>query len=159
MATRSGNGTARERGEVGRLRLRIEAHTLPGSVCDAYHDVRVTLDAGGTSVEFGGDAPSATWETEIRAVANDDGIDLRGPAVRGPRGERFVYLVWTGRLDDQPSAMFRRAKLQLGAIPPDVLQAAIGGVLVGRLGLTDGRGMPRCAAVRPPFIEWSGGAT
>jgi hypothetical protein len=29
------------------------------------------------------------------------------------------------------------------------------GLLVGRLGLTDARGNPLCAAVRPPVIEWS----
>jgi Family of unknown function (DUF5990) len=28
-------------------------------------------------------------------------------------------------------------------------------VLVGRLGLTDPKGNPLCAAVRPPIIEWS----
>ncbi|MGH9002553.1 MAG: DUF5990 family protein [Acidimicrobiia bacterium] len=27
--------------------------------------------------------------------------------------------------------------------------------MAGRLGLTDGRGGPRCAAVRPPGIDWS----
>ena len=26
--------------------------------------------------------------------------------------------------------------------------------LVGTLGLTDGRGSPRCATVRPPVINW-----
>ena len=52
--------------------------------------------------------------------------------------------------------MFRRAKLWLEAVPPDVLaSAAERGVLVGRLGLTDGRGNPLCASVRPPLIEWS----
>jgi hypothetical protein len=28
-------------------------------------------------------------------------------------------------------------------------------MLVGRLGLTDAKGNPLCAAVRPPVIEWS----
>jgi hypothetical protein len=32
------------------------------------------------------------------------------------------------------------------------------GLLVGRLGLTDPKGNPRCAAVRPPVIEWSAAA-
>jgi hypothetical protein len=39
-----------------------------------------------------------------------------------------------------------------------VLDAAVRqGTLVGRLGLTDGKGWPRCAAVRPPVIDWSAG--
>ncbi|MGH9040831.1 MAG: DUF5990 family protein, partial [Acidimicrobiia bacterium] len=52
---------------------------------------------------------------------------------------------------------FRRAKLMLAAVDPDVVAAARrpGACLVGRLGLTDGCGGPRCAAVRPPGIDWS----
>jgi hypothetical protein len=54
--------------------------------------------------------------------------------------------------------MFRRAKVMLDAVPADTLAAAAeSGVLVGRLGLTDGKGQPLCAAVRPPVIEWSVG--
>jgi hypothetical protein len=52
--------------------------------------------------------------------------------------------------------MFRRAKLCLDAVPADVARAAVrGGVLVGRLGLTDPRGNPLCASVRPPLISWA----
>ena len=52
--------------------------------------------------------------------------------------------------------MFRRAKLHLDAIPAQVLEdAVVGGVLVARLGLTDAKGQPLCAAVRPPLVEWS----
>jgi hypothetical protein len=52
--------------------------------------------------------------------------------------------------------LFRRPKLWLDAVPPDVLGQALDlGLLVGRLGLTDPKGNPRCAAVRPPVIEWS----
>lgn len=36
-----------------------------------------------------------------------------------------------------------------------LVQALELGVLVGRLGLTDPKGNPLCAAVRPPVIEWS----
>jgi Family of unknown function (DUF5990) len=55
--------------------------------------------------------------------------------------------------------LFRRAKVWLDAIPPGVLDDAIQlGLLVGRLGLTDRKGNPLCAAVRPPAIEWSAAA-
>ena len=54
--------------------------------------------------------------------------------------------------------MFRRAKLMLDGVPDNILaKAAKSGVLVGRLGLTDVKGQPLCAAVRPPMIEWSVG--
>jgi hypothetical protein len=51
--------------------------------------------------------------------------------------------------------MFARAKLLFGDIPTELLRAAHDGApLVGRLGLTDAQGGPRCARVRPPDIAW-----
>jgi hypothetical protein len=52
--------------------------------------------------------------------------------------------------------MFRRIKLMFGDVPTALLRAAHdgGGVLVARLGLTDDKGAPRAARVRPPEIAW-----
>ena len=85
-----------------------------------------------------------------------DGIDVKGPYIQGAPGGRFIYLSW-GTVDDAGGfTLFRRAKLWLGAVPPAVLDRALElGLLVGRLGLTDPKGNPRCAAVRPPVIDWS----
>ena len=85
-----------------------------------------------------------------------DGVDLKGPYIQGPPGGRFIYLSW-GTVDDaQTFTLFRRAKLSLDAIPQTVIDSAQRlGMLVGRLGLTDAKGNPLCAAVRPPVIEWS----
>jgi len=83
-------------------------------------------------------------------------VDLRGPYIQGAPGGRFIYLSW-GTVDGAHTfKLFRRAKLWLDAVPTDTLDRALEfGVLVGRLGLTDGKGNPLCAAVRPPLIEWS----
>jgi hypothetical protein len=77
--------------------------------------------------------------------------------VQGRRGDRFLYLSWgsvdaSGRFE-----MFRRAKLMLDAVSPELVAAATrpGHRLVGTLGLTHDDGMPRCAAVRPPVITWT----
>jgi hypothetical protein len=87
------------------------------------------------------------------------GIDLTGPYIQGRPGGRFIYLSW-GTVDDAHAfTMFRRAKLQLDAIPPAILsKAAELGLLVGRLGLTDSKGNPLYAALRPPAIEWAIGS-
>lgn len=71
-------------------------------------------------------------------------------------GGRFVYLSW-GTVDaNGVFTMFRRAKLWLDGVAADILDEAVrGGLLVGRLGLTDDRGEPLCASVRPPLIAWS----
>jgi hypothetical protein len=81
---------------------------------------------------------------------------LTGPYIHGRPGGRFIYLSG-GTLDEgHELKMFRRAKLQLDAVPPAILENAVErGLLVARLGLTDVKGNPLCAAVRPPVIDWA----
>ena len=147
--------------------VRIEGHELPGRFCgpgpdypDGHHNVHVAVQRRAKPAELlgltPGDARTATWALECSAAEVPNGDDIKGPFVQGPAGARFIYLSW-GVVDEQGGfTMFRRAKLWLDGIPPDVLSRAVStGVLVGRLGLTDERGHPRCASVRPPVIEWS----
>jgi hypothetical protein len=55
--------------------------------------------------------------------------------------------------------MFRRAKLMVGDIDPELLAAAArdDGLVVASVSLTDELGCPRCARVRPPAISWRSG--
>jgi hypothetical protein len=104
-----------------------------------------------------GDMTSARWEVDVLAIVDDDGgIDLRGPVVQGKRGERFLYLTWGDVRPDGSFAMFRRAKLMVSDIDRGLLEAAVesDGQLVAVIGLTDDRGGPVCARVRPPAIRW-----
>ncbi len=102
------------------------------------------------------DVASAVWELECTITSPPPATDLRGPQIQGPPGKRFIYLSW-GVVDDvDVFTMFRRAKLRLDAVPAGVMASACDlGLLVGRLGLSDARGWPLCAAVRPPRIQWS----
>ncbi|MFI6817798.1 DUF5990 family protein [Nonomuraea sp. NPDC050328] len=146
--------------------IRIEASDLPGRVCGrepgfpGYANIHVGVQRRQRREELlgltPGDASSAVWELEVTPTRTEPGWDLRGPFVQGGPGGRFVYLSW-GTVDDAGAiAMFRRAKLHLDAVPAPVLEDAVaGGVLVARLGLTDAKGQPLCAAVRPPLVEWS----
>ena len=105
-----------------------------------------------------GDAPSATWSIDCDVVATPDGIDYKGPYIQGRPRERFVYLSWGAVDGDGTFDMFRRAKIWLDGCDPAVLEAAQrSGTLVARLGLTDAKGHPVCASVRPPQVEWSAG--
>jgi hypothetical protein len=147
--------------------IRVEGSNLPGRACvggpgfPGYADIHVAVQRRGRPTDLlglvPGDAPSAVWTLECTAAGGSGGIDLRGQCVQGRPGERFIYLSW-GVVDpaDGGFAMFRRAKLWLNAVPADVLAAAVAsGLLVGRLGLTDPKGHPRCASVRPPTITWT----
>jgi uncharacterized protein DUF5990 len=159
--------------EPAGIQIRIEASGFPGRECSPSPDV----PAGYRNIHVGvqrrdrpgellglhpGDAPGAAWVLEATATPSTAtpgaaGLDLRGPHIQGRPGGRFIYLSW-GTVDDDAGTftMFRRAKLMLNAVDPATLNAARrSGQLTGRLQLTDGRGHPLCAAVRPPWITWS----
>ena len=98
------------------MQIRIEASDLPGSSCGpsggapgAYHRAHVGARRRNRRDELlglvPGDASSATWTMDCRALPGPDGT----------------------------------------------------GLLVGRLGLTDAKGKPLCAPVRPPVVQWSAG--
>ena len=130
----------------------IRARDLPGRAFAQHSNVHVALQVKGDPVEpVPGDAASATWETHIRVV---DG-DFRGPAVHGKRGDRFLYLTWGSPSADNAWSMFRRAKLALDQIGPDMVSAGEERGLVADVSLTDAKGEPRCARVAPPAITWS----
>ncbi len=102
-----------------------------------------------------GDAPEARWIVEVRVRVDQDGLtDFGGAPVYGKKGDRAIALPW-GTVDgDGTFEMFRAAKLRLADVDPSLISAAEqGGRLVGRLGLTDECGWPRCA--RPPDLRWS----
>lgn len=127
----------------------------PDGVC--YENVHVGVQHKRDVVELRpADAAEATWDLELDVVTKDDELDFRGPYVQGKRGERFLYLSW-GTLAGSDFSMFRRAKLMLDAVDAAVIRDAdrSGKRLLGSLGLTGGDGGPRCAAVRPPTIEWT----
>ncbi|MEU3711502.1 DUF5990 family protein [Streptomyces catenulae] len=145
------------------LELRIEGHTLPGRRCapgpgfPGADGVEVAVQRRDRPAEllgaWPGDAPSAVWTVPCSVTA--DGA-LRGPYVQNRLGGRFVYLSWTGRPPDtEEPCVFRRAKLMLDGVPAEVFAAARQrGVLVGRLALSDGEGLPLCGRVVPPAIGW-----
>lgn len=149
--------------------LRIEGFDLPGRTCgpgpdypDGHHNVHVAVQGRKGQQDLLGlvsaDVPSTVWELGCELVGPPPAVDLRGPQIQGQPGRRFVYITWGVVEKSNPFRMFRRAKIWLDTIPADTLAAACNvGLLVGRLGLTDEKGWPVCAAVRPPRIHWSAG--
>jgi hypothetical protein len=145
------------------VRIRIVGTDLPGRDCPpghnfpGYSNVHVAVQSKKRPPELldvqPGDATQVTWTIDCEV----NGSDIRGPYIQGRPDERFIYLNWLSD-DGGQMEMFRRSKLMLADVPDGVLaKASVTGTLVGRLGLTDARGQPLCAAVRPPAIEWSVG--
>ncbi len=149
------------------VQIRIEAADLPGdSFCPsagspgAYQRVHVGIQRRNRRDELvglvAGGAPSATWLLDAKVGSGPEATDISGPCIQGPPGGRFIYLSWVTVDEAGGRTLFRRAKLWLGAVPQGVIdEAQNSGVLVGRLGLTDPKGGPLCASVRPPVVQWS----
>jgi hypothetical protein len=137
------------------VHLRIVGLDLPGTTCgpsndqpEGYRDIEVGVQRGKEVVGLvPASAKKATWDLDVD-VRNGK---LSGPYVQGRGDQRFIYLSW-GERKDGDHVMFRRAKLMLEHLDPEVLD---GRTVEARLGLTDARGNPRCAAVRPPDITWT----
>lgn len=116
------------------MRVRIEGYDLPGRMfCgpsgEPYNDVRVGVQIRKDPEELvPANAQAARWELDLTVVEGpDDGIDFKGPAVHGKRGDRFLYLTW-GNVDTNGEfEMFRRAKLMLNRIDPNLIHAASDG--------------------------------
>jgi hypothetical protein len=168
---RQGSAGPRVRGSGGKLgpvEIRIEGFDLPGRACAAsgdfpgYKNIHVGVQRSSKRDQLlgltAGDAPVAVWSLDCEAGATPTGVDFKGPYIQGRPGERFIYLSW-GTVDHGGVfELFRRAKLWLDAIDTDVVDAALRSqLLVARLRLTDAKGHPVCAGVRPPRVEWSVG--
>ncbi|MER8072575.1 DUF5990 family protein [Streptomyces sp. NPDC094034] len=143
---------------MARLTLRITGRELPGRACGCFQEVHVAPQRGrGPDPDqlVRADAAEAHFEIPVDTTTAPDGTpDFRGPYVQGRRGARFIYLTW-GELspgaDIAAFRMFRRAKLFLVDLPPDLLA---GGAAETTLSLTDAKGLPRCARLRPPELVW-----
>ncbi|MHB8465838.1 MAG: DUF5990 family protein [Acidimicrobiales bacterium] len=144
--------------------VEILGTNLPGRQCapnplgEGHDNVHVSIGQWKEHIEpVPGDATSARWLIEVRTRTGVDGaLDFGGPFVSGKRGDRFVYLNWTTVSADGVPTLFRRAKLTLNEIDVALARpAALGeGSLRVTVKLTDAKGNPTCARLRPPDIEW-----
>jgi hypothetical protein len=153
---------AGNRGVAMTAQLRIVGRRLPGSSWSGRHGIHVGVQKGADVVGLViGDAADAVFEIELDVVAAADGeVDFRGPYVNGRRGERFVYLVW-GEVDDEGTfTMFRRLKLHLTPLAEQEPQEKVLAAqrIQAVLELTDTRGRPLAASVRPPWVTWRVGS-
>ncbi len=73
------------------VRVIVEGRDLPGRQCGGHRAVHVALQVGRDPEDaVPADAVSAIWATEVEVLPRNGALDLRGPAVQGPRGERFL---------------------------------------------------------------------
>jgi hypothetical protein len=173
---------ARPRPVLGTMTVVIEGTELPGLTCQpepggAVHRnihvalatraegiaegqpwLTVPLKPGLAAEPFPGDARQTRWEVTVTVRGSaGDGYDFTGPSVGGDRTDRNLGLVWGEVPGDGTLQMFRGAKLRLVDVPPDLITDAMrpGHRLVARVRLTDDKGNPVCARLRPSHLTWS----
>jgi hypothetical protein len=140
------------------LQLRIIGRRLPGSSWSGRDGIHVGVQEGtGVVGLVTGDATDAVFDIDLEMVVGADDVpDFRGRFVHGRRGERFVYLCWGEVGEDGMFVTFRRLKLHLAPLleqfPADSVMAAK--KVQAILELTDTRGRPLAASVRPPWVTW-----
>lgn len=147
------------------VHIRVTGRELPGLAWCGHERVHLGIQRGREVVDLvPADAEVAVFDLAVGVTVDPEGrADFRGPYVHGRRGERFLYLSWGDVGPDGRFAMFRRAKLHLSGLPEADLAGTVPGALAGLAGhgrfegtlsLTDARGGPLCASVRPPRITW-----
>ncbi len=128
---------------------------MPGSTFAEHINVHVGLQVGSDPAGLvRGDSPDASWETDLKVLEGSEGVDYRGEAVQGRRGERFVYLTW-GTVEGDAFTMFRRAKVMLSDLPKTLRPRP---KVVVDIPLTQEDGSPRCARVPANLMTWREGS-
>jgi hypothetical protein len=138
--------------------VRIIGRRLPGLYWSGRNGIHLGVQRGSEVVDLvRGDEGEATFDIEVELhVDADGGIDFCGPYVHGHRLERFVYLSW-GEVDAEGIfTMFQRLKLPLSPLVEQHGVDAVRGSsrVHAFLELTDPKGRPVAASVRPPWVFW-----
>jgi hypothetical protein len=163
--------------KLGPLTVVIEGYDLPGLTCQpepdgtVHRSIHVAVSGRGTDrpalvvpgnpwlacEPIPGDSRSARWEVQVTVRRGSEGFDFSGPFVHGDRTDRHLGLAWGDVPGDGTLRLFRGAKLRLVNVEPGLIEDAMrpGHQLVARVRLTDTKGNPVCARVRPPAIAWS----
>jgi hypothetical protein len=150
---------------LGTITVEIEGTDLPGRRCGPgpegfwYENIHVGIWRRREAADLvPGDAPEARWVFDLALKLDEAGrLDFGGPYVAGPRDQRYLGLIWVRESEEGTWEVFRGAKFRLYEMERSLFEEAMqsGRRLLGRVGLTDEQGWPRCATVRPPLIEWS----
>lgn len=140
------------------ITVRLRCTNLPGSACCGRSAVRLGIQKGQDVIEDVLADGETTFEASLRAQlhAATGKPNFLGPYAQGTPQERFLYLCWGERHGGAWDG-FRRAKVHLKHLSWDDVarHLASGEPMEAELRLTDAKGEPLCASVRPTHISWT----
>ncbi|MBA2681369.1 MAG: monooxygenase [Ktedonobacteraceae bacterium] len=140
------------------LPVHIRGEHLPGLQWEIKQAIHLGIQRKKDVVDLvSGNAAQADFFFTLDLLIAEQHRDFRGPYVQGKVGDRFIYLSWGEVKETTSFELFRRAKLDLEVIDAALLAHInqTGQRLLGCLSLTDDKGGPLCARIRPPRILWS----
>lgn len=100
--------------------------------------------------------PQKVFSLQVKVNEGKDGLpNFTGPYVFGKIGDKFLYLVWFIKTANGKEG-FRRAKIKLQDLSWKQIQKSIAGQspIRANICLTDAKGGPICASLKPPYIQW-----
>ena len=138
--------------------IRLHCIDFPGRDFDGKADIKVGPQKGELVVDdVFGDAKQADFLFDLRVERNPKTgkPTFLGPYAHGKQDERFLYLCW-GLRSGSHFQMFRRAKIHLSHLDWATVETAARTKrpIEAKLKLTDKKGGPLCASVKPEHIEW-----
>jgi hypothetical protein len=144
--------------EQQRVVIRLHCIEFPGRSFDGKPDIKVGAQKGEAVVDdVFGDAQEADFDFELRVERNSKTgrPNFLGPYAHGKPEERFLYLCWGQRLGGVWHG-FRRAKIHLRDLEWPTVERTLAAKrpIEAVVKLTDKKGGPLCASVKPEHIAW-----
>jgi uncharacterized protein DUF5990 len=145
--------------EEHEITVEITCTDLPGSKWDERGPVHLAIQKE-DQIENpqSADLARIRFSPVLRVRKHTDGsANFLGPYAHGPRTGRFIYLVWAVMQGKAPVAMAGRIKILLDHIAWSDVERAVAKKrpIKVTLGLTNEKGRPVFASVRPDRAKWS----
>lgn len=137
------------------IALEIVCTDLPGAGERLLH---LGIQRDQTIIETASaDSKRIVFKPTFRVRRNADGsANFLGPFAHGPKAERFVYLNWVTMSGETLTGMVGRIKLHLNHLKWAAVEEAarVEKPIRVRLALTNAKGLPVMASVRPNVAQW-----
>jgi hypothetical protein len=138
--------------------IEIVCTDLPGEEWDGHGSLYLGIQCDKEMIESASaGSRRVVFRPVLRARRNIDGsANFLGAFAHGPRTERFIYLVWAVVHGKVAAKMVGRIKLHLNHIKWRSVEKAAAGRKPIRvtLALTNAKGKPVMASVRPDVAKW-----
>lgn len=140
------------------IAIEITCTDSPGLRAHGFNHVHLGIQQDQATIELqSADLAVIRFRPVMRVRWNADGSpNFLGPFSQGTKENRFIYLVWAEAPRRVPKQFFGRIKLLLQHISREDIIRAVKqeNTIRVTLGLTDGKGRPVFASVKPGWAKW-----